>query len=152
MSNEYKLVPVVPTESMWEAVQANGFEGQREHFEADWAAALQASPAHDGEVASWQYRYMLGNTGIWSEWEQTASESSAKGIVQKHALHKLSAEYRATYTAPPRVVDDELRKVVAAHIADLRRCVPIYHEHGLHTVGKETSLAADELQAALEKQ
>ena len=71
--------------------------------------ALQ-SPAHDGEVASWQYRYMLGNTGIWSEWEQTASESSAKGIVQKHALHKLSAEYRATYTAPPRVVDEAMVK------------------------------------------
>ena len=94
--------------------------------------ALQ-SPAHDGEVVC-------------------IGEVHERGVVwfdQNPHAHPVGTRF---YTAPPRVVDVELRKVVAAHIADLRRCVLIYHEHGLHTVGNETSLAADELQAALEKQ
>lgn len=115
MSNEYKLVPVVPTEAMLKAGMM--YLGTREdgltpiYMEKEdvldcYKAMLAASPAHDGEVVyQWRDKHVLANKP-WYDSDKSACEA-----MDKTGFH----ETRVTYTAPPRVVDmrESLHNAVA---------------------------------------
>ena len=100
---EFKCVPVVPTEAMIDAMADHAadtgcFSLARQTLKGIFVTAIQASPAHDGEVI---YQYRITDS---SNWHTCSKERFDKGKDVK------GIELRTLYTAPPRVVDEAMVK------------------------------------------
>lgn len=152
MSNEYKLVPTVPTEAMMAAGIAASVEGDVVYATPsaeEWNkfgkrvnrvshiynAMLAASPAHDGEVI---YQYRITDS---SNWHTCSKERFNKGKDVK------GIELRTLYTAPPRVVD--LLSLLTKWEARAEKIGDYTQERT--AASSAIRDCADELQAALEK-
>lgn len=120
-----KNVPLEPTEVMIEAGEiptreirlGNGHTVRGLALGASAAsiyrAMLAASPPSGGEVAAWQYRYQISGTDIWSDWNQSSSESACKRMVEVHIANGIGAESRPLYTSPRVVNVDAIAKALA---------------------------------------